>query len=63
MKLPALNPAAAGRNFRHGFTMVEIMIAMAIFVLMVGAMVSLQIFGLRVYTLAATKITATTSGR
>ena len=63
MKLPALNPVATGRNFRQGFTLVEIMIAMAIFVVLVGAMVSFQIFGLRVYTLAATKITATTSGR
>jgi prepilin-type N-terminal cleavage/methylation domain-containing protein len=63
MKLPALNPVATGRKFRQGFTLVEIMTVMAIFVMMVGAMVSLQIFGLRVYTLAATKISATTSGR
>lgn len=63
MKLPTLNPVATGRKFRQGFTLVEIMTVMAIFVMMVGAMVSLQIFGLRVYTLAATKISATTSGR
>ena len=63
MKMPALQPVAPGKFFCLGFTLVEIMTVMAIFVIMVGAMVSVQIFGLRVYTLAATKITATTSGR
>jgi len=63
MKLPTLNPVATSKKFRQGFTLVEIMTVMAIFVIMVGAMVSVQIFGMRVYTLAATKITATTDGR
>jgi Tfp pilus assembly protein PilV len=46
-----------------GFTLVELMIASAIFIFIVSAMVCIQIFGLRVYTLAATKLMATTSGR
>jgi len=63
MKTPTLNSVAAGKNYRQGFTLVEMMTVMTIFVLMVGAMVSVQVFGLRVYTLAGTKITATTAGR
>jgi hypothetical protein len=39
------------------------MIAVAVFSLVIGAMVAVQIFGLRVYTLAATKLTATQGGR
>lgn len=39
------------------------MVAMAIFSFVVIAMVSLQLFGMRVYTLAATKVSATTSAR
>jgi prepilin-type N-terminal cleavage/methylation domain-containing protein len=46
-----------------GFTLLEMMVTMAIFTILVGAMVSLQLYGLRVYTLAATKLTATASGR
>lgn len=40
------------------------MVGMAIFVsILVGAVVGLQIFGMRVYTLAATKLTATADAR
>ncbi len=46
-----------------GFTLVEIYIVSAIFVILVGAMIAIQIFGLQVYTLAATKLTATAGGR
>ena len=46
-----------------GFTLVEIYIVSAIFLVLVGAMLALQIFGLQVYTLAATKLTATAGGR
>jgi hypothetical protein len=45
------------------FTFVETMIASTILVLVVGAMVTVQIFGLRVYTLAETKLSATASAR
>ncbi|HLZ54365.1 MAG TPA: prepilin-type N-terminal cleavage/methylation domain-containing protein [Verrucomicrobiae bacterium] len=46
-----------------GFTLTEIMVAMAIFSLVIIAMVSVQLFGMRVYTLAATKVIATTGAR
>jgi len=46
-----------------GFTLVEVMISMSIFSLIVIAMVSLQIFGLKVYKLSETKLIATTGGR
>ena len=46
-----------------GFTLLEMMVTVAIFLFVVGAMVSVQIFGLRVYTLSATKLTATAGGR
>ncbi len=46
-----------------GFTLVEIMVTSGIFLMVVMAMVAVQIYGLRVYTLAATKLTATQGGR
>lgn len=63
MKIFAPNPNHRNRRSCHGFTLVEIMMVSGIFLIIVGAMVAVQIFGLRVYTLAGTKITATTSGR
>jgi prepilin-type N-terminal cleavage/methylation domain-containing protein len=46
------------------FTLVELMMASAIFlVVSVGVMVGFQIFGLRVYTLSATKMVATADAR
>jgi prepilin-type N-terminal cleavage/methylation domain-containing protein len=55
---PRLRPTTDG-----GFTLVELMIASTILVSIVGAMVAIQIFGLRVTALAATKLIATTSSR
>ena len=57
---PALNHPRA-RN--GGFTLVEIYIVAAIFVILVTAMVASQFLASRVYTLAATKLTANASGR
>jgi type II secretory pathway pseudopilin PulG len=45
------------------FTLTEIMVAMAIFLLVIAGMIAVQLFGLRVYTLAATKLIATTGAR
>jgi prepilin-type N-terminal cleavage/methylation domain-containing protein len=45
------------------FTLTEIMVTMAIFSLVVAGVVSVQLFGMRVTTLAATKLIATTAGR
>ncbi|MGA2852957.1 MAG: hypothetical protein ABSE90_02330 [Verrucomicrobiota bacterium] len=46
-----------------GFTFAEIFIVSTIFALLVLATVALQFFAVRVYTLAATKLTATAGGR
>lgn len=46
-----------------GFTLPEILIATGLFGLMVMGMVSAQIYGMRVYTLAATKLVATAGAR
>ncbi len=47
-----------------GFTMVEMMMVVGIFLsIFVAVMVSVQIFGLRVYTMAATKLVATQGAR
>ena len=49
---------------RCGFTLAEMLVASTIFlVIIVAAMISVQLYGLRVYNLATTKVKATTSGR
>ena len=45
------------------FTLAEMLIAVTIFLFAVGGMICLQIFALRMYTLAATKTTATQTAR
>jgi hypothetical protein len=46
------------------FTLVEMLMSVWIYLfVLVGVMVAIQLFGLRVYSLAATKLTATTGGR
>jgi Tfp pilus assembly protein PilW len=51
------------RARRTGFTLPEILIATTIFIMIIGAVVALQLFGVRIYQLAATKLTATEDGR
>jgi prepilin-type N-terminal cleavage/methylation domain-containing protein len=46
-----------------GYTLVEMMITVLIFSFVVLAVIGLQIFAMRVYTLGATMLSATTSGR
>jgi Tfp pilus assembly protein PilW len=54
---------ARRRNVR-GFTLAEMVIAVGVFLfIFTGVMVGVQIFGLRIYTLAATKLVATAGGR
>jgi prepilin-type N-terminal cleavage/methylation domain-containing protein len=56
--------AISVKNSRHGFSLAELMVASTIFlILVVGAMVSVQIYGLRVYNLTSTKIKATAGAR
>ncbi|MGA2278750.1 MAG: prepilin-type N-terminal cleavage/methylation domain-containing protein [Verrucomicrobiota bacterium] len=59
---PKIQSRAYRRNVR-GFTLVEMVIAVGTFAFLVGAIVCLQLFALRIYTLAATKLTATQGGR
>lgn len=47
----------------RAFTLMEMLVAIAIFGTVVTTMVAVQVFGLRVYTLAATKLSATAGGR
>jgi type II secretory pathway pseudopilin PulG len=54
------------KSFRRvsGFTMVEMMMVVGIFLsIFVAVMVGVQIFGLRIYTMAATKLVATQGAR
>jgi Tfp pilus assembly protein PilW len=51
------------RARRPGFTLPEILIAMTIFIVLIGAVVALQLFAVRIFQLAATKLTATEDGR
>jgi hypothetical protein len=59
MKLPSKFPRA---RFA-GFTVVEIYVASATLIVLVIAITAVQFFAARVYTLAATKLTATAAGR
>ena len=59
MKLATNQPRARS----SGFTLVEIYVVAAIFVFLTVAMVASQFMAARVYTLAATKLTANASGR
>jgi type II secretory pathway pseudopilin PulG len=48
----------------RGFTLAEMLITVGVFLfIFTGVMIGIQIFGLRIYTLAATKLVATTGGR
>lgn len=61
-----LSPKIKSRPSPHarGFTLVEMMMVVGIFLFVfVGAMVAVQIFGLRIYTLEATKLVATQGAR
>lgn len=54
----------AGRRRSAAFTLVEMSVSTGIYLaIFVGVIVAIQLFALRVYTLAATKLTATQSSR
>jgi hypothetical protein len=54
----------ARRSNVRGFTLAEMVITVGVFLfIFTGVMVGVQIFGLRIYTLAATKLVATAGGR
>lgn len=63
MKLPATHKTQFPAGRRRGFTLVEAVIATATYtVLVIGALVAVQVFGLREYTLGGTKLSAMNSG-
>jgi hypothetical protein len=48
----------------RGFTLAEMVITVGVFLfIFVGVWIAVQVFGLRIYTLAATKLVATSGGR
>ena len=54
----------ARRGNIRGFTLAEMVITVGVFLfIFTGVMVAVQVFGLRIYTLAATKLSATAGGR
>ena len=64
MKLFSNIPSRSRRINTSGFTLLETMISVGVYLtVFIGVMVAIQIFALRVYTLAATKISATEYGR
>lgn len=63
MKLYPNNGVRPGRASSGGFTLVEMYVAVAIFMLVILATVAMQVYAMRVYTLAATKLSATTGAR
>jgi type II secretory pathway pseudopilin PulG len=63
MKMLSFKRRDSRRTGVVGFTVAEMLIAMTIFSMAIAAMVATQLFGLRVYTLAATKLSATSGCR
>jgi type II secretory pathway pseudopilin PulG len=64
MKPACTQPDKPRPRRKAAFTLVEMMVGTGIFLgIFIGVMVGLQIFGLRVYTLAATKLSATADAR
>lgn len=59
---PAIQ-SARRRRCRAAFTLVEMMITVGIFAFVVIALLGLQLYGMKVYILGATMLSATTSGR
>jgi type II secretory pathway pseudopilin PulG len=64
MKISSHQPDPLQHHRASAFTLLEMMVSVGIFLgILVGVMVGLQIFGLRVYTLSATKLSATADAR
>lgn len=64
MKLSTCRLSGRSKRRREGYTLVEMLFAAGIYMfILVGVVVAIQIFALRIYTLAATKLTATQGAR
>jgi len=64
MKLFSNIPSRKRRANLSAFTLVEMMISVGVYlIIFIGVMVAIQVFALRIYTMAATKLSATAYGR
>jgi hypothetical protein len=64
MNLCPSMPNRSRRKKAGGFTLAEMVITVGVFLfIFTGTWIAIQVFGLRIYTLAATKLVATTGGR
>jgi type II secretory pathway pseudopilin PulG len=64
MKLSPNTQTQGRRKNISAFTLIEMMISVGIYlIIFIGTMVAIQIFALRIYTLAATKLSATGDAR
>jgi len=64
MKLSRHTAPSHRQRSRSGFTLLEMMFSVGIYtILLIGVLIAIQVFALRVYTLAATKLTATQGAR
>lgn len=64
MKLFPNTPLRLRQTSVSAFTLVEMMISVGVYLfIFIGVMIAIQLYGLRVYTLAATKLTATQGAR
>ena len=64
MKLLKILQRRPRRRYARGFTLAEMVITVGVFLfIFTGVWIGVQIFGLRIYTLAATKLVATAGGR
>ncbi len=63
MNIPRNSSLLPGCKFSRAFTITEMMVVMAIFSLVILAIISVQIFGMRMYQISETKMSATASGR
>ncbi|MGH7942552.1 MAG: PulJ/GspJ family protein [Limisphaerales bacterium] len=63
MKIPPINSLPLPRKTICAFTLIEMMVAIGVFSLVVLGTIAIQIYAMRVYTLAATKLTASEEAR
>lgn len=63
MKNPAPSQVCPRRRSSRAFTLIELMVVVAIFAMLMAAMVSSQLYGLRVAALGANQASMTTYGR
>src|SRR5476651_2679537 len=63
MRLLTTSQICPPRRALDAFTLVEMMIAVGVFALLIAAMVTTQLYGFRIYTLAQNRVQMTQDGR